>query len=220
MWTLAIFCNTSTSTSFFNYCYYYFLLSPTACRNSQARDWPWATAQWQCRSSTLEPPGNSLLSVLYLFIFVATLWHVELPGQRSDSSHSHKLSQNCSNTRPTTPGQGLNPHPSAPKTLSMLDPVAPQQEPLFLFWKVIEVSPEGSTTSALARWTCHEEQSPCSASPNRFHALQRPLFKWLFFRSNTGILADHSRFTLPLSCKSCYSISLASVSGPASPSSW
>ena len=58
-----------------------------------------------------------LMLIFFSFIFLATLRHMELPGQGSDPGHSLNLSHSCSNTgsQPTVPGQRSNLCPSASK---------------------------------------------------------------------------------------------------------
>ena len=57
-------------------------------------------------------PQHHFLFFFFFFSFLAALRHMEFPGQGSDPSHHHNLSQICSNTRFLIHCAGA----SAPKT--------------------------------------------------------------------------------------------------------
>lgn len=46
-------------------------------------------------------PFNTYFA-LFSFFFLATLWHMELPGQGPDPICSHELSRSCGNARSLT----------------------------------------------------------------------------------------------------------------------
>ena len=63
-----------------------------------------------------------------LFSFLATLWHMELPGQGSDLSRSHNLSHGCGNARSLTHCARPGIEPASQGSQDATDPIAPQQE--------------------------------------------------------------------------------------------
>ena len=69
-----------------------------------------------------------LFFLSFLFFFFATLWHLELPGQGSDRSHSCDLSYPCANTRCIAHGVGPGIEPVSQCSQDTTSPFAPQRE--------------------------------------------------------------------------------------------
>ena len=73
-----------------------------------------------------------ILAFFFFFFFLATLQHMEFPGQGSDPSHCFVLCHSYSNAGSLThcAGPGINPCLSAPEMAA--DPIAPQWELLMV----------------------------------------------------------------------------------------
>ena len=79
-----------------------------------------------------------LLHILFFFFsFLATPWHMEFPGQGSDPSHSCNLYCCCNNARSFNPLCRAGDQTCVPALRDATDPVAPEQEILFLNFYLI-----------------------------------------------------------------------------------
>ena len=64
----------------------------------------------------------------FFFSFLVTPWHMEFPGQGSDSSHGPDLSHNCGNSGNLTHCARLGNEPASQLSQEATNPVAPQKE--------------------------------------------------------------------------------------------
>ena len=86
------------------------------------------------RSGLVGPYGNCMFILFVCFFpFFTATWHMELPGQGSDPSHSRKLSHSCGNTGLLTHCAGLGIQPSSQCSQDAADLIAPQQELLYVW---------------------------------------------------------------------------------------
>ena len=77
---------------------------------------------------------QNIAVAIYLFYFLAALWHMEFLGQGSDLSCSCDLCSSCCNTGSLThcASQGIK--PASQHSRDAADPGVPQQELQFLFY--------------------------------------------------------------------------------------